>query len=87
MLSDGVLTVSGSGECTNAWMNNYSPNNVTKIVIGSGITSIGRAAFQGCAYVKSVDIANGVTKICRGGIVYDEILSDTDFGKLTEKRG
>ncbi len=66
VLSDGVLTVSGSGECTNAWMNNYSPNNVTKIVIGSGITSIGRAAFQGCAYVKSVDIANGVTKICRG---------------------
>ena len=64
VLSDGVLTVSGSGECTNAWMNNYSPNNVTKIVIGSGITSIGRAAFQGCAYVKSVDIANGVTKIC-----------------------
>ena len=66
VLSDGVLTVSGSGECTNAWMNNYSPNNVTKIVIGSGITSIGKAAFQGCAYVKSVDIANGVTKICRG---------------------
>ena len=64
VLSDGVLTVSGSGECTNAWMNNYSPNNVKKIVIGSGITSIGRAAFQGCAYVKSVDIANGVTKIC-----------------------
>ena len=64
VLSDGVLTVSGSGECTNAWMNNYSPNNVTAIVIGSGITSIGRAAFQGCAYVKSVDIANGVTKIC-----------------------
>ena len=45
VLSDGVLTVSGSGECTNAWMNNYSPNNVTKIVIGSGITSIGKAAF------------------------------------------
>ena len=66
VLSDGVLTVSGSGECTNAWMNNYSPNYVKKIVIGSGITSIGRAAFQGCAYVKSVDIANGVTKICRG---------------------
>jgi len=66
VLSDGVLTVSESGECTNAWMNNYSPNNVKKIVIGSGITSIGRAAFQGCAYVKSVDIANGVTKICRG---------------------
>ena len=66
VLSDGVLTVSGSGECTNVWMNNYSPNNVTKIVIGSGITSIGKAAFQGCAYVKSVDIANGVTKICRG---------------------
>ena len=66
VLSDGVLTVSGSGECTNAWMNNYSPNNVKKIVIGSGITSIGKAAFQGCAYVKSVDIANGVTKICRG---------------------
>ena len=64
VLSDGVLTVSGSGECTNAWMNNYSPNNVTKIVIGSGITSIGKAAFQGCAYVKSVDIANSVTKIC-----------------------
>ena len=25
--------------------------------------------------------------VARGGIVYDEILSDTDFGKLTEKRG
>ena len=69
VLSDGVLTVSGSGECTNAWMNNYSPNNVTKIVIGSGITSIGKAAFQGCAYVKSVDIANSVTKICTSAFI------------------
>ncbi len=69
VLSDGVLTVSGSGECTNAWMNNYSPNNVKKIVIGSGITSIGKAAFQGCAYVKSVDIANSVTKICTSAFI------------------
>ena len=32
-----------AGKGANAWMNNYSPNNVKKIVIGSGITSIGRA--------------------------------------------
>ena len=66
VLSDGVLTVSGSGECTDVWKKNYHVNSVNKIVIESGITSTGQYSFCGCAYAKSIEIADGVTRIGRG---------------------
>lgn len=53
LTADGVLTVTGSGkvdDCktTQSWFYSYR-NQITKIVIGSGITKIGEYAFEGTA--------------------------------------
>ncbi|MBQ4547438.1 MAG: leucine-rich repeat protein [Oscillospiraceae bacterium] len=76
--SAGTLTISGSGE-----MNNYSDeksvpwygirNEILKLSLPEGLTSVGKAAFYGCKNIVSVKIPNSVTKIgdyafsnCRG---------------------
>lgn len=55
-LTDGTLTVSGNGAMADygptigvpmsPWY--YNANSITNIVIGSGVTHIGRSAFQDC---------------------------------------
>ena len=66
-LVDGVLTISGTGDMydynyeTKPWYN-YQ-NEVTSIVIESGITGIGESAFYGCENTASIIIPEGVTTI------------------------
>ncbi|MCC8162762.1 MAG: leucine-rich repeat protein, partial [Lachnospiraceae bacterium] len=63
----GTLTISGSGT-----MNNYSSGgapwyeyraSIFKIVVESGVTSIGNYAFAECKYVAAVTLAEGITSI------------------------
>ena len=62
--SDGVLTISGSGD-----MHGYGPSGapwhgrVKSAVIAEGVTSIGGFAFYDCTSLTSVTIPNGVTSI------------------------
>ena len=72
---DGVLTISGSGEMgdysgeyrngeyrtTTPW-SGYR-EQVTAVVVESGVTSIGQYAFSGCSSLTSVTIPAGVTSI------------------------
>lgn len=66
--SDGTLTISGSGDmydytrALNVPWNNYS-NDIKKVTIENGITSISSYAFSGCLWMDDISIPNGVTMI------------------------
>ena len=65
-LKDGTLTISGTGDMDDyfnggPWCAKRSATE--KVVIGSGVTSIGRAAFYGCENLTSVIIPDSVTSI------------------------
>ena len=58
--SDGLLTISGTGEMSS---HPYPKDSVVSVVIGNGVTSIGDYAFSGCSGLTSVTIPDGVTSI------------------------
>ena len=67
-LTDGVLTISGSGDMTHwEWEGDvpgYSYHeSITSVIIGDGVTSIGYLAFYQCTGLTSVTIGNSVTGI------------------------
>lgn len=81
LTSDGVLTVSGSGNMYNydkdytdkraPWYANRA--RVKKVVIGNSVTSIGSGAFAECINLTSVSIGSGVTFI--GGYAFYNCVS------------
>ena len=64
---EGTLTISGSGDMWNNSTSNapwYSlREKILSVVIGEGVTSICDYAFYGCSNMRSVSIAETVTKI------------------------
>ena len=63
-LSDGVLTISGTGEMYDYETNGPFHNmGVSSIIISKGITSIGNCAFQDCGMPTSITIPDGVKRI------------------------
>ena len=67
-LTDGVLTISGSGNMLNDFIYDYDPwetyrGDITSVIIGDSVTSIGNGAFSGCSSLTSVTIGNSVTSI------------------------
>ena len=68
-LTNGVLTISGTGRMTDWVMySSYAPwnsyrGNITSVIIGNGVTSIGSLAFYNCTGLTSVAIPNSVTSI------------------------
>ncbi len=68
-LEDGVLTISGTGPMTSFGVYSNNPpwsdarRSITAVVIGSGVTTIGSAAFYKCISLTSVSIPETVTSI------------------------
>lgn len=74
-LTDGVLTISGSGSMDSLCYSGTSPwysqrLKIKSIVIEEGITSIGYYAFMSCANATSVSIPSTVTSIKEGAFDY-----------------
>ena len=67
-LTDGVLTISGTGKMTDFSYPDYGPwyssrSSIKTVNIGDGVTSIGDDAFYNCSALTSVTIGNSVTSI------------------------
>jgi hypothetical protein len=67
--SNGLLTISGTGEMTDYCSPWYDQKeSIKRVVIENGVTSIGANAFRDCTGLTSVTIPDGVTSI--GGIAF-----------------
>ena len=72
-LSNGVLTISGTGNMYNYdWGDSpwYSNRNIHTVIINDGVTSIGNFAFPFCYSLTSVTIPNSVTSIGSSAFSY-----------------
>ena len=70
LTDEGVLTITGKGE-----MDDYSyrgpwGNSIKRIIIGDGVTTIGKSAFDDCSALTSVTIPNSVTTIGDGAFFF-----------------
>ena len=66
--SEGTLEISGTGEMADYGYDHAAPwssgqKEIEKILIQSGVTSIGYGAFYGCSSLTSVEIPSSVTSI------------------------
>ena len=67
-LSDGILTITGTGSMTNWTSYSVAPwdsykDSITSVVINSGVTSVGNYAFYNCAALKTVSLPEELTSI------------------------
>ena len=79
-LSNGTLTISGTGAMKDYYSYSRSPwydyrSSIKSVIINDGVTSIGVCAFDGCSSLTSVTIPNSVTRI--------EDYAFSDCSKLT----
>ena len=70
---DGTLTISGTGTVGD-FFSSYR-DDITNVIINSGVTSIGEDAFRNCSNLNSVTIPSSVTSIGSAAFRYCENLN------------
>ena len=81
LTDDGVLTITGKGEMYDYSYTPWSNDDLTRVIIGNGVTTIGEAAFRSCSHLTSVTIPNSVTTI--GYNAFDNTYNKTKIIWLT----
>ena len=72
-LTDGVLTISGTGEMT--WKSFFAPwyfyySSIKSVVIGEGVTNMGYlSAYSGCTNLTSVSLSSTVNSFGQAGFI------------------
>ncbi len=61
--SEGTLTISGTGEMTSSSYKDNHENDIKKVVIENGVTSIGTSAFSYCKNLKLIIIPDSIINI------------------------
>lgn len=77
----GTLTISGTGDMTNYVNETKVPwysfkENIKKVVINDGITSIGRISFCNCTSLTNITIPNSVTSVGESAFAYCKSLTN-----------
>ena len=87
-LNDGTLNITGMGE-----MNSYGisggpwkdyKDEITNVIIGDGVESIGSYAFEGCVNLQNVDISESVGQIGSGAFNNCMSLTNVNFNGLSD---
>ena len=87
-LDDGTLNITGTGEMDSydegygSW-NNYK-DEITSVIIGDGVESIGNNAFEGCVNLQNVNISESVGQIGRGAFNNCTSLANVNFNGLSD---
>lgn len=70
--ADGTVTISGTGQMTDYLADSpwYQSEDVEKVIINKGVTSVGENAFEGCSNLESVTLPSTITNI--GGGAFEE---------------
>ncbi len=76
-----ILTIEGTGNMYNYDQGSYPhwDNNITEVVIGSGVTSIGDYAFTLCSQLKDIEIPASVISIGNAAFVECSSLTTVSF--------
>ena len=87
-LTNGVLTVSGSGDMYNFKDNEFGPwyderHLITEVVVENGVTSVGNNAFFDCNNLVKVTLADSVTSIGSFAFMECDNLRVIKFGKVS----
>ena len=65
--ASGVLTITGTGPMTDYYSNTFpwfeKRNDVKKVIVGEGVTSLGNYAFYQCNNLVSVSLPSTITRI------------------------
>ncbi len=63
LTSDGVVTITGSGDMFDFTNSPWQNFEINKVIIAEGITNVGAAAFAGCESLESVILPTSLTEI------------------------